>query len=163
MNRGCSYDGCEGRHWRLGYCRKHFQNHRRSQYVELPCAACGKMVTRFKRRKPGQQVACSTRCREWCRSGSFPHYAGRFSIDPRDRQKLYERDNWTCQLCFTPTSRKFDWDDPLSPSLDHIVPKSRGGTNEHHNLRLAHWICNARRSDKEDVHVLEPPILEGAS
>lgn len=30
-------------------------------------------------------------------------------------------------------------------TIDHAIPKARGGTNDLHNLRLAHELCNHRR------------------
>lgn len=38
-------------------------------------------------------------------------------------------------------------EDPLSPSLDHVVPRSRGGSNCQTNLLLAHRACNEERGD----------------
>ena len=36
----------------------------------------------------------------------------------------------------------------MSASIDHVVPISHGGLDAWHNVRLAHWICNVRRSDR---------------
>jgi HNH endonuclease len=35
--------------------------------------------------------------------------------------------------------------DPLSKSLDHLIPLSRGGTHEPANVSLAHLRCNVSR------------------
>jgi 5-methylcytosine-specific restriction endonuclease McrA len=35
--------------------------------------------------------------------------------------------------------------DPMSPSLDHILPLSKGGTHEPRNVQLAHLGCNVRK------------------
>lgn len=32
-------------------------------------------------------------------------------------------------------------------TVDHFVPQSRGGSNAHHNLRLACWSCNNLKAD----------------
>ncbi|MFG6277936.1 HNH endonuclease signature motif containing protein [Microbacterium sp. S16(2024)] len=37
---------------------------------------------------------------------------------------------------------------PLGPSLDHVIPASKGGTWDLWNLRPAHFGCNARRRDR---------------
>lgn len=34
------------------------------------------------------------------------------------------------------------WPDPLSLSLDHLVPRSRGGSDDVSNLRPCHLHCN---------------------
>ena len=33
-------------------------------------------------------------------------------------------------------------------TVDHVIPLSKGGSDELENLRPAHWICNNRKSDK---------------
>lgn len=41
--------------------------------------------------------------------------------------------------------------DPYRPSVDHRVPRARGGTNEPENLQLAHLHCNQVKSDRITV------------
>ena len=36
---------------------------------------------------------------------------------------------------------------PLSPTIDHVIPLSKGGTHEPGNCRLACFRCNAIKSD----------------
>lgn len=62
-----------------------------------------------------------------------------------DRIAIYERDQWVCQLCHEPTDRNAGKNDDLAPSLDHIVPRSLGGTHDEDNLRTTHRICNIKR------------------
>jgi 5-methylcytosine-specific restriction endonuclease McrA len=37
-----------------------------------------------------------------------------------------------------------------SVTVDHLLPVSKGGTNDDYNLRLAHYKCNTVRSDSID-------------
>jgi len=37
---------------------------------------------------------------------------------------------------------------PGAESVDHLVPRSKGGTNDRRNLAPAHISCNARRGDR---------------
>lgn len=67
--------------------------------------------------------------------------------------EIFERDNWTCQICNREVPR--DLDDlyhPDYPQLDHIVPLSyTGPDNPGHvrsNVQLAHRLCNIRKSNK---------------
>ena len=56
------------------------------------------------------------------------------------------RDKWICGICCRPVvSRKYSHHDRMSPTVDHIVPVSEGGSNDPSNLRLAHMLCNSRR------------------
>jgi hypothetical protein len=62
---------------------------------------------------------------------------------------ILRRDSWMCQLCHQPMPRDAAWPDPLSPSIDHIIPRSHGGGHEEHNLRAAHLICNGLRGNRD--------------
>lgn len=60
--------------------------------------------------------------------------------------EIFNRDNWICQLCHRPVNKKLRWPDPKSPTLDHIIPISKGGTHERKNTQLAHAVCNMKAS-----------------
>lgn len=73
------------------------------------------------------------------------------------RQKLYrlliERDGPGCQICRRPinmTMRSGPKGHPSGkgPSIDHIHPKARGGTDDLWNLQLTHWKCNRAKRDR---------------
>lgn len=64
------------------------------------------------------------------------------------RRKVFERDSWTCRICFEPVSRTAKVPDPLAPTLDHAVPLSLGGEHVYHNVQCAHFGCNSRKSNK---------------
>lgn len=64
------------------------------------------------------------------------------------RRSIYERDGWVCHLCGDECPREFDVNDRKSPTLDHLVPVSMGGSNESSNLKLACWSCNASRGNR---------------
>lgn len=64
---------------------------------------------------------------------------------------IFERDNWTCQIC----GRKVDkdvhhnhWD---YPTIDHIIPLVRGGTHEPSNVQCAHMGCNNQKGAKYPI------------
>jgi 5-methylcytosine-specific restriction endonuclease McrA len=64
---------------------------------------------------------------------------------------LVERDGGRCQVC----RRKVDVTLPsgprgnkMGPSIDHVVPRSRGGESDYANLRLTHWKCNRSRGNR---------------
>jgi len=40
---------------------------------------------------------------------------------------------------------------PLAPTIDHVVPLAAGGLHEPANVQLAHFLCNARKSDRGEA------------
>jgi hypothetical protein len=61
--------------------------------------------------------------------------------------RIAERDEWTCWLCGGAVDPAAPPNTPTSATLDHVIPRSRGGGSEAGNLRLAHRRCNVRRSN----------------
>lgn len=62
-------------------------------------------------------------------------------------QTVGERDEWRCWICTQDVDPNAPRGTPGAPSVDHVIPRSRGGSSEAENLRLAHRRCNMRRSD----------------
>jgi len=52
------------------------------------------------------------------------------------------RDGDRCQLCRRKVDMRRAHPDPMSPSLDHIIPLSEGGKHAMSNVQLAHLRCN---------------------
>lgn len=53
-----------------------------------------------------------------------------------------ERCGWVCQICGKRVDKNLKYPDPMSASLDHIVPLSCGGEHTKANSQLAHLVCN---------------------
>jgi len=62
---------------------------------------------------------------------------------------VWLRDGGVCWLCRTPCS----W----PATLDHVIPKSKGGKFVFMNLRLTHSDCNRRRGNSD------PPGPDGTT
>jgi 5-methylcytosine-specific restriction endonuclease McrA len=56
--------------------------------------------------------------------------------------RVYDRDRWRCQLCQRKVNAKLSYPHPMSASLDHRLPISRGGDHTYANTQLAHLSCN---------------------
>lgn len=60
-----------------------------------------------------------------------------------------------CGICGKPVDFSYRYPHPLSPTVDHIIPVSKGGhPSDISNLQLAHRCCNREKSDKVGVQVL---------
>lgn len=68
--------------------------------------------------------------------------------------KLIKRDKGICQICGLPVdcnARSGRSIYKYYPTLDHIIPISKGGSHTWKNVRLAHMICNAGKGDRLEV------------
>lgn len=57
------------------------------------------------------------------------------------RKSILARDSHTCQYCMSE-------DSPAKLTLDHIIPRSRGGANAWENLVSCCFSCNNRKADR---------------
>jgi 5-methylcytosine-specific restriction endonuclease McrA len=57
------------------------------------------------------------------------------------RKSILARDQHTCQYCMSE-------DSPAKLTLDHIIPRSRGGANAWENLTTSCFSCNNRKGDR---------------
>ena len=57
------------------------------------------------------------------------------------RRNLYKRDNYVCQYCVIGFI-------PGDLTIDHVIPRSRGGTNSWENCVTSCEQCNSRKADR---------------
>lgn len=70
--------------------------------------------------------------------------------------KLYRRNSRKilisqsiCAICGRPVDKELKAPDPMSPTIDHIIPVSKGGhLTDLSNLQLTHRVCNLAKRDK---------------
>ncbi|MDJ0735247.1 MAG: HNH endonuclease [Nostocaceae cyanobacterium] len=67
----------------------------------------------------------------------------RINIPSAVRKYVFQRDKYQCQSC-----GKTDLETNLS--IDHIIPLSRGGSNDISNLQTLCFNCNQKKTDKID-------------
>lgn len=67
------------------------------------------------------------------------------------REDIFERDNWTCQLCYEPIDPDLRYPDREAASVDHIVPVSLGGDDTTDNVQASHLACNAGKHNRVDA------------
>lgn len=117
-------------------------------WTQGACNHCGEQFTRR------SLIAryCTDTCSKRAKWNRLYKDRGDFSPTPRARHTIYARDNWTCQLCFTPIDTSVHYQHPMSGTLDHIIPQSYGLKPEHTptNLRTTHRQCNSERGNNLD-------------
>jgi 5-methylcytosine-specific restriction endonuclease McrA len=75
-----------------------------------------------------------------------PHQPTGCWIRPARRAAIYHRDNWSCVYCGRRVTDSAEV--PVVLTLDHLLPKSLGGTNDASNLVSACRQCNCSRQDR---------------
>lgn len=63
---------------------------------------------------------------------------------------LLRRQSGACFYCRRGISRRHPQGHPLKATLDHRIPRSRGGSNHRSNLVAACEECNARKDNMTD-------------
>lgn len=120
---------------------EHFWSQEFEQKSWKICPICGSIFA-------GYKTYCSDYCRNQNKWKMKDGYRYLFPLE-----QVYERDNGICWIC----GGKCDWNDYEErdgiivygnnyPSRDHVIPKSKGGVNSWENIRLAHRICNSKKS-----------------
>lgn len=67
----------------------------------------------------------------------------------RLRSETIARWGSVCWLCGQPIDLTLPRTEPGGFTVDHVVPRSKGGSNDVANCRPAHRSCNVRRQDKQ--------------
>lgn len=79
----------------------------------------------------------------------------------RNKRKLLKIAN-TCGICGKPIDKSLKYPHPLSASVDHILPISRGGhPSAFDNLHLTHLQCNLQKSNKVYSEDKQQPKIIG--
>lgn len=120
-----------------------------------PERECPKCKALFKPARGNQVFCCKLCCRRYY-SDLVPfknarQRARKYGVvyEPGIKPlEIYERDNWRCALCHKKIAKNKKFPHPLSPSIDHTIPMCEGGGHVRANIRAAHLLCNALKSNK---------------
>lgn len=67
----------------------------------------------------------------------------------RANRKIILATQSVCAICGKPVDKSIKYPDPMSPTVDHIIPVSKNGDPVSlDNLQLTHRYCNRMKSDK---------------
>lgn len=123
----CAEDGCDRPHLAQGLCSMHYKRKARSEgRMKNDPWSDRRRANHHKRRALKRKLPAD-------------------DIKPRD---VYDRDNWICGICGDPVDKNIKWPDPMSPSLDHVKPLSKGGHHVWENVACSHLDCNVRKGDQ---------------
>lgn len=142
---------------------------RKAQFLDAThvCKECGKTFTMRELRESNpwnysyNPTFCSRSCRKRFHKRESRHrrrelgeqrHCGSVSL-----HELEMRDHNTCYLCGCTTNRSdYSVDEngnftagPTYPSIDHVVPLSKGGAHDMDNVKLACCRCNAIKRDQD--------------
>jgi 5-methylcytosine-specific restriction endonuclease McrA len=119
---------------------------------EFVCDRCGSAIVRDSYLSPG-------RYGRFCESCRLERKAARYRKKTVRRQGVAKpatiyfddvlaRDGAVCWLCNDAIDLSLLRTSRMGATLDHVIPISKGGADSLDNLRLAHWICNNKKSNK---------------
>lgn len=127
-------------------CRLYWSRHQQKRPTLRQCSDCGATMDMRKRDVHGDLVyrRNASRCSR-CQARTRPHRYGMTAT------QVAHRDGAECRWCgeivdLSLVGTRSKW----APSVDHIVPWSRGGTNAPENLQLMHRVCNAQKGTRQE-------------
>lgn len=113
-----------------------------------------KQLSRAYARSEKERLKKSVRNREWkkanrasCTDRQNKRNAILYTVFVEDVSlaEIFERDGGCCKLCGLALSMTTCWPHHRTPTRDHVIPLSKGGTHERANLQLACAECNVRK------------------
>lgn len=116
------------------------------RWVSGPCPVCDEWFVG----RNVRHAACSEECRRRKLATNHRARARRFGVayETVNVRKVYDRDGWICGICRESVDPDCKYPHPRSPSLDHVVPMSKGGPHLYSNVQLAHLACNVAKSNR---------------
>lgn len=161
-----------------GMCNLHYQRGARlgnfeapwEAWLPEPCEHCGEAFVGRNRVQRFCSDACAIgnwkvhntdRLRELGRRHSSRRRAriAATTVEPFTDDDVRLAHGETCYLCSRRVNFKLSWPHPDSPSLDHVVPISRGGTHTLDNVAFVHLVCNHRKNARPTTLTPVPTLF----
>jgi len=151
-NKKCRIDGCEESCVSKDLCQAHADLKRRRGDEAAPRLKLSNGTATPERKKENRRRAMKNysqtihgklrRRYAVAKRRILLGICGSSHITKEDFLRLWETD--TCALCNLPIS-------DAEKTIDHIVPMSKGGTNEISNMQIAHLRCNQRKGNRVEL------------
>ena len=130
------------------------KTHGKGPYKKAPktCVVCGKIFMGVR----GNAKTCSEKCRwDFARIDRNRRYKHLKEIGEFDESatlpNVFARFGGVCQSCGEHLSFDEDWLSGRYPSIDHVIPLSKGGTHTWDNIQLLCRSCNCKKSNKTEI------------
>lgn len=140
----CNDANCNKPAFQRGFCQRHYMEFYRygPDYATVRpiCGDCGQDTGGKTRRKQFCDPCAKERIRGDRRRANNRRRSQSGEGDHYTIQMLLDLDGDSCYLCMAKIEGK--------PSIDHVVPLSRGGSDIIQNVALTHWVCNNRKKAK---------------
>ena len=107
------------------------------------CVYCGSSISSEKARK-----YCSYSCGKKVSSLRYRARRSEAFVENVFLVDVVSRDGIACGICFAPVDLGLSYPEPLSSSIDHVIPLARGGEHSLANAQLAHLACNAQKGTR---------------
>lgn len=130
-----------------GLCRRCRGTKPKPKPLTWACLNCGIVRTRPPTRGQVPKY-CSRSCEQtmaWHRRRA--RMIGAF-VEDVNRLEVFLADGYKCYLCGKKTDPSKVYPHPKCPTIDHIVPLSKGGLHERSNCRTACAKCNWSKQDR---------------
>ena len=140
------------------YCSyKCYIESKRAKKQTTICPICGKDVEQRGNKRKYCSKACSIKAQaDVYRRNTLTRRALRKTngkVETINPEEIFERDGWRCQICGKLVSRRLYKTNGTkryanAPSIDHIIPISRGGEHIKANVQCACYLCNCRKGNR---------------
>jgi 5-methylcytosine-specific restriction endonuclease McrA len=123
------------------------------EFYEYECDGCSVVVLRKYRVTKGKFGRFCDKCRLRNRRATYrSKTVKRQSLTVKPSRlscdEIAERDGFMCHICSGVVDMTLPRTRALGGTVDHVVPLSKGGSDDPENLKLAHWVCNVRKGNK---------------
>ena len=115
---------------------------------QINCRECGLFIETNDATKRSCSSTCSDKYRKRITKARDKDYHNARTTAFKNR--IYWNSQGICQICMNPIDTRIKYPNQLSFSIDHIKPRSLGGSHAFYNLQAAHLICNLRKGEQYD-------------
>lgn len=144
-------DKCRGMFNRsCSYCGSRFVGFHAQQYCSVECRESTQLDPEEKR----EHLRSAWRRKNHVRRARLKMA----TIELFSSSEIFERDGYTCQKCMNPTDPSSGHNNNEYPTLDHIIPLSKGGPHSRWNSQCLCRRCNMDKSSTFEMQIFRSAL-----